>query len=456
MSSAEKLKEIEQIVDVNAIKYKNLAIWPVLRYYICAKHTANSNPKKPDKSIFKSVLKNLFYGFKNYFKKHEYLFISSSDQRVIIDDLFIDKSVTLIAQKLSKSWIIELPSKGHFKKKNLPSTPISSKYPLYVLTWIYSKLLGSSKIAGQEELEYVLNELNINVDYKNICKNHYAQYKMMLFLARWKKFKSVFVVCHYTNMGYIRAFRRLNIPVIEIQHGLIAKGHCAYNLYTPMDLSCYPNFLLTFGKKEQFVFSKDNFFITANRVVPVGHFYIDYIASKYSGDQKLIDTQNKYRKTIAIVSQNHPVERKLIEFVKEVAELDKTILYVFVPRTYNKVAKDYGFKDNIILTPWLNVYEIIWHADFHSTVFSTCALEAPSIGVRNILINIENRSKALFEDKLNDEEITKYSETPKEYIDIINSASNLSREIIINKNASIIIPDYRQNITNFINYLEKS
>jgi hypothetical protein len=456
MSSAEKLKDIEQRIDVNSIKYKDLTVWPVLRYYICVKYSANSSPIKPDKTIFKSLLKNLFFGFRNYFKKHDYLFLSSSDQRVIIENKYIDKSVDEIAQNLSSSWVIESPVKGHYKKNQLPSTPVSSKYPLYLLTWLISKLMFTNKIQGVDRIKEILNELNILVDYKSICKNHYAQYKTMLFLSKWKKFKAAFIVCHYTNMGYIRALQELNIPVIEMQHGLIAKGHCAYNMYTPTDLSCYPNYLLTFGEQERFVFEKNNHFISPNKVIPVGHFYIDYISSEYKGDRKFKELQKNYRKTVAVVSQNHPIENELIKFVKEVSKLDRTILFVFVPRNYSKTADEYGFDENVLLTKWLNVYQIIWHADFHSTVFSTCALEAPSIGIRNVLINLENRSKMHFKDKLNDEAVTRYTNTPKQYLEEINSMPSISRDFIIEKNASVIIPNYKENIANFIKYLESS
>ncbi|MEX2482965.1 MAG: hypothetical protein WED10_00295 [Brumimicrobium sp.] len=368
----------------------------------------------------------------------------------MIEKKYIDKSVDEIAENLSNPWVVELPIKNHYKKSELPAVPISSKYPLYLATWILSKLLFFSKIQNEPKLKEVLKELNISVDYKNICKTYYAQYRVMLFLGKWHQFKSAYVVCHYTNMGYIRALRKLDIPVIEVQHGLISNSHCAYNIYTPTDLHCYPNYLLTLGEREASIFENDNLFMHPENIFPVGHVYIDYISSTYAGDKKLKEIQTNYKKTVAVVSQKCPLEEQLIDFIRKASELDKSILYIFIPRFYTKEISEYAFPENVVFTEWLNVYQIIWHADIHSTMYSTCALEAPSIGVKNVLINIENKSKLFFEGILNDENITKYSDEPEQFLEMVNATTPESKSNIIEKNASIILPNYKKNIKNFI------
>lgn len=455
MSYTDRLKEIEKKTDVDSIKYKGLSVWPVLRYYFCVTGTANKIPKESKKGIFVHLIRTTFFGFKNYFKKHDYLLITSSSNRILIKNKYTDKFIDEIAGNLSNSWILEQPIKGRFMKSNLPSNTISSKYPLAILTWLISRCIIRFKVENEKAIKEVLKELDITVDYKILCKTYYAQYRVMLFLAKWHKFKAVYIVVHYTNMGYIKALRELEIPVIEVQHGLISRNHCAYNIYTPTDLKCYPNYLLTFGKKELSTFQNDNLFISREKVIAVGHLYIDHIASNYEGDKKLKKIQKNFRKTIAVSSQNHPTEPKLIEFIKTVAELDESILFVFVPRTYSKNTDDYNFPKNIILTEWLDVYQVIWHSDIHSTVFSTCALEAPSIGVKNVLINIENMSKHIFDDILNDKTVTRYSADPLDYLHMVNSTVPEPKNDIIEKNKEIIVPGYKKNIKSTLKYLEE-
>ena len=85
------------------------------------------------------------------------------------------------------------------------------------------------------------------------------------------------------------------------------------------------------------------------------------------------------------------------------------------------------------------------YVDFHSTVYSTCALEAPSFGAQNIMININNLSRKIFEASLIDR-ITKYADTPEEYLSLIRSMDKLDRETVYYLNEDIIMPNYRNNL----------
>ena len=213
-------------------------------------------------------------------------------------------------------------------------------------------------------------------------------------------------------------------------------------VFKKIDTSFYPEYLLTFGENEKEVFSSDNYFIDSNKVLPVGHFYLDYLVNNYSPDAKLKAITDEYKKSVSITSQNHYIESQLIDFVISTANLDSSIVYVFIPRTLGKTVKDYGFPKNVVIADWLNCYEIMAQTDFHSTVFSSCAIEAPSIGKQNILINLEGLSKTHFGSVLVDDKVTKFVETPTEYLTCIQTFEFQEKDYILESNKKIITPNY--------------
>lgn len=217
-----------------------------------------------------------------------------------------------------------------------------------------------------------------------------------------------------------------------------------------MDDSFYPDYLFTFGENEKDNFDSSNFFISPDNVIPTGHFYLDYLANNYSPDSKLKEITDRYKKSVAITSQNHYIEPQLIDFIITTANLDTSIVYVFIPRTLGKTVEEYGFPENVVIADWLNCYEIMAQTDFHSTVFSSCAIEAPSIGKQNILINLDNLSKIHFGSVLYNEKVTQYVETPGDYLQSIKTFEIQSREFIIETNKKIIAPNYRLNLQSIL------
>ncbi len=437
------LKEIELNSPVELIEFKGQKVWPYLRIYFASKLIHNSGSKQVDSSIVKSFFKSFFYGFSNIFRSYKYLYFTSSDQRRKTRDKFTDKSVDSIASLLGDGLVFEFPSPNHYKKDEIPTKNIISKYILYFLVLVHSKLfLRKAKITNSKIIDVLLKEYNLELNYRDIICKHYSQYRIMTLMLKLYKPKAVFFVCYYTNMGYIKALKENNIKVIEIQHGLINDTHDAYVIFKKIDTSFYPDFLLTFGEKEKEVFTEENFFIDTKNIIPIGHFYLDFLSKQTVQDKELSKISEQYKKIVSITSQNHYIEEQLIDFVIKSAKLDDTILYVFIPRTLGKSAEEYGFPSNVILVDWLNCYEIIAHSDFHSTVFSSCAIEAPSIGVQNIMINLDNLSKTVYGNILTNSEITCYAETPNQYVDIINSFIKLKKNEIIYSNETIISPDY--------------
>lgn len=145
------------------------------------------------------------------------------------------------------------------------------------------------------------------------------------------------------------------------------------------------------------------------------------------------------------------MEKYVIEFICQAANLDKTIFYMLIPRRPEEEHySTLSLPDNVTVIKDKNFYELMMYVDFHSTLFSTCALEAPSLGVQNILINADNLSKQYYGTVLNDSRVTRYADTPKELVKIINTFEKLDRATISKLNEDIIAANYKQNIQNFM------
>lgn len=446
------LKEIECENAVETLEFKGQKVWPYLRIYIAAKLLHNRDSKSINVLVLKSFLISFFYGFSNLFKSYNYFYITSNDQRKKTGNIYTDKGIDAISSILKKGLVFELPIVKHFNKKDTPTENVVSKFILYFLVLLYSKLfVRKFKLENKDVLEKLLIDNHLTLNFKEIIIRNWSQYKVMQFLLKIYKPKAAFITCYYTNMGFIKAFKEKNIKVIEIQHGVINKSHEAYNVFKDIDSSFYPDYLLSFGFKEKETFVSDNYCIKPENVYPVGHFYLDYIVNNYQPNKRLEDISSDFKKTIAITSQNHLVEFKLIDFVIKSANLDKDILFIFIPRTLGKTQEQYGFPNNVIIVDWLNCYEIMSQSDFHSTVFSSCAIESPSIGVQNIMINIDNLSVTHFGEVLLDEKITRFINTPESFIETINNFEKLTRKEIVNSNKYIIMPDYLESLSNTLN-----
>ena len=134
--------------------------------------------------------------------------------------------------------------------------------------------------------------------------------------------------------------------------------------------------------------------------------------------------------------------------------MDDSICYILIPR--QPVQTDYSalkLPNNVMVIVNKDFYELMAYVDFHSTVNSTCALEAPSLGVQNIMINIQDLSKNYYELILNNKNITRYANTPNEYVKIINNFAKIDKKTIQESNNDIIKSHYTENIKKVLNKL---
>jgi len=143
-------------------------------------------------------------------------------------------------------------------------------------------------------------------------------------------------------------------------------------------------------------------------------------------------------------------EKRLMDFTLSAAALDNTICHLVIPRMQDNCLQDLALPRNVIVQTEHDFYQTMMYVDFHSTISSTCALEAPSLGVQSILIDIDGASKWYYANVLNDSRITRYVDTPEEYVEAIRTFPKLDREAVCRANEHIIATGYKQSIQAFV------
>jgi len=187
-------------------------------------------------------------------------------------------------------------------------------------------------------------------------------------------------------------------------------------------------------------------FIEPEHVYPLGSFYIEYVKTGHTADNHLVQRLKDHRVSIGVTLAS-TTESRLIEFVCQAAVLDRNICYLLIPRhPQEEHHSSLELPDNVMIVKDQNFYELMMLVDFHATVYSTCAIEAPSLGVQNILINIDGLSKRFYGDVLNDSRVTRFVDTPEEFVSTANSFEKVDRDSLAKLNEDLIAVNYEKNI----------
>ena len=471
MEPVDFIKEVETKYDVKSIKVKDMEVWPFLRisYYFAYVYKYDFNieqQKRTSSGIrIKSVIKmvnNVFYGFWNLFKKYDYLVISDVLEIRLMNDRYANKLAEFLISELGKKRVllIENPAGGsHFKLSKRSTKNIISSDLFFV--FCYLSLLKRKFIINNE---IILKEINkkygLNINYRMSISKFICYKNVFKFFLRVYNPRLVFISDYYNipHQAVIYNAKKLGIKTIELQHGTINNKHPAYNVFLRLDKSFFPNYLFVFGDYVKNVFEKNNYFMEKDNVFSIGSMYIDYINNEYKASEETIKMFSNFRrnyKRIVAVSSQWLIENKLIDFLKKSASLSKNILYIYVPRDVNKDYSNANFPGNIIILEDLNVYQIIKEANFNASVFSACALEAPALGVPNILINIDNLGENEYSDILANRDITRFVDTEVEFVDMILNWHTKTKKEIMNLHKGFYKQNHKESLKQALELIEK-
>ena len=451
------LKEIEGKYPVDTILVNGEQVWPYLRVAYQFQYVSKISSQKGERPLSPNLsflgklkrLLNIPYGIKNWLGKYDYIAISSTNQRRPISGKYFNKLLDPVIDKLGRGKVlyIEIPAPSLYPIASIYTNKVVCCDVLELLAMIVEMFtLRRYKIKNESILGNINKEYDLSVDYLNVIKRFHARRIVFSLLFRMKKPKVVLLTCYYGHLqSAIKAAKDSGAKVVEFQHGSIGEEHPAYNVYAELDKSSFPDYLAAFGKKELETFSNSRF-IQPQYVYPVGSFYIEYVKTNHIPNKNLVQRLKNYKVSIVITLES-TTESRVIEFVCQAAVLDRDICYLLIPRyTQEEDYSSFELPENVMIVKDENFYELMTLADFHATVYSTCAVEAPSLGVQNILINIDGLSKRFYGNILNDSRVTRFVDTPQEFVSIANGFEKLDRDTIVKLNKDLIAVNYERNI----------
>ncbi len=423
-------------------KYKNeledIEEWAYLRSYYRKVISYGGNKVRKISKI--DSLKSIFYGFPSWFRRYKYFVFSGTAERRDVKNILFDKNVDFIIDIIGResTLLIDDPSPyQHFKKSEIHTKHIVSRRLLDMLVMIIEKFIFKTKV--NTVFNRINKEYGVELNFKIQVKRFNARYILYKLLFKLYKVEVIIVSCYYSKQHILKVANDLNIKTIEIQHGVITEANDAYLSYIKLDNNYFPEYLLSLGENEEDVLKANG--LISKEVIAVGSFYLDYISKNFIPNSKLQNIIKNY-KTVIGVSLQKGSEEKVLNFILDIACLDKNILYIIIPRTYqNNDYNKYDFPSNIIFFNSLNCYQIIMHCNYHCTFYSACAIEVPSLNIPNILLNFNNMAQKYYLALEN--RTSKIVENSKEFLDVVYSRPLLN---IKSQNSIYIKNDYQENI----------
>lgn len=370
------LEEIEKKYDVMKIKYKGVPVWLFLRCYLIAHMYSDrpSNTKSINKLNVKAVIGNLFcYPVINLFKKNRIWIYDGVITRKKVGEKYYHHVTGAITELVHDSLLLESPErvKKHYRMTEIPEKRIISNAWSILIARGLIPFIGRIKIENGDLLEEIISEYKIKFDYNYYIKFFLAQRKTVDFLLRIAPNpKVVFMVNAYNQMGYVWSFHNHNIPVVEMQHGVINKGHFAYNSFFHNDV-LHPDEICVYGEVEfnYFTIEQKNY---CNKVTMTGLYLLDCSDKEFNTDI-FSEYRKQYQKIVVLAGQTG-YEELLMDFTEKLAIRQPSYLFIYIPRRH--VDSSLLRQSNIIYKEGVNIYEYLKWCDIHSTISSTTCLEA--------------------------------------------------------------------------------
>lgn len=263
---------------------------------------------------------------------------------------------------------------------------IKKKFPIFFRDRNEDKFI-------EEFVESIRNEFQVNVNVSLIkdrirdiaysYKAHHNYYKNIIKKIRPKV---IVVVCHYDSRLYplYSVAHKAEIPVIELEHGLIC-NHEAYNYGDTTDIGkSLPDYLLTYGE-----FWHDYIRLPAcMKAVAIGNPFLENRAEKY----KDIEPDEKKIVFYSGVPMGHELAKFVVEFYQRYKDLGYSLYYKLHPGEFSDWKERYdkllGYPGIKILRNEMDLYELLSGAKHHVTIGSTVLFESTIFRVkRYVLMN---------------------------------------------------------------------
>lgn len=201
------------------------------------------------------------------------------------------------------------------------------------------------------------------------------------------------VVSYETNKMLLNEVAyELGIPTVELQHGVIGRGHAAYNYLRKHDYSYFPQYVFLFS---EFWKRTAGFAQSEDRLIPVGYPYLERMMSRYP----MADADPSGTLHILVLSQPEYSVKLLRDVEKLVGMLEESgmnyrLLYKLHPAEYrmdNSAFDNIRANQNVevIATPDISLYELFPRCQIQIGVTSTAIFEGLAYELKTLILHYE-------------------------------------------------------------------
>ena len=470
----QKIWDLEYKYELNHKEIQDCYPWQLIRMYLYYEITRKTNvfesAQQSSLSLFDKInsflpfLKNSILSNPLSGNENVDVLIFDHPRKVIFEEEYQDIYSYFLKETLNqygKSFeTIESPYLNqHFRnKKNIKENNVKFNDRILLGSFIH-KTRNRGKSPFTEEERQLINSVQeeietafkIEIDLFRILEDHILNfqydYKKYIELLQRKNPKVVFLVVAYENKALVAACKKMNIEIIELQHGTISPYHLGYSYPENTrkldgeikEIEYFPDKILSFGDYWK---NACPFPIDSENIISMGFPYFEENSKTY---MKIAEDKNSEEEN------NQKTEDKQILFIsqgvigKYLSELAYETALNINENTNNNNAQKYNFiyklhpgeygtwKENYdYLTKAVNefnnftvidkseppLYELFAKSHYQIGAFSTAIYEGLAFNCKTFIIDVPGVE---YLDDLIDRDIVKKVKSSEELINYINN-----------------------------------
>lgn len=472
----QKIWNLEEKYELNHKEIQGCYPWQLIRMYLYYEITRKTNvfesAQQSSLSLFdkinsflpfvkNSILSNPLSGNENVDA-----LIFDHPRKVIFEDEYQDIYSYFLKDTLNqygKSFeTIESPYLNqHFRSnENIKENNVKFNDRILLGSFIHKTRNRGKLHFTESEMQYinsVKEELEtafeIEIDLFRIMEDHILNfqydYKKYIELLQRKKPKVVFLVVAYENKALLAACKKMNIEIIELQHGTISPYHLGYSYPENTmkfngelkEIEYFPDKILSFGNYWK---NACPFPIDSENIIPMGFPYFEENSKTYmkiaeDKNSKEGNNQKTEKKQILFISQG-VIGKYLSELAYETAlNMNKNnennednaqnynFIYKLHPGEYGTWKENYDYLtkavnefDNftVINKSEPPLYELFAESHYQIGAFSTAIYEGLAFNCKTFIIDVPGVE---YLDDLIDKDIVKKVNSSEELINYINN-----------------------------------
>ena len=459
----QKIWNLEEKYELNHKEIQGCYPWQLIRMYLYYEITRKTNvfesAQQSSLSLFDKI--NSFLPFlKNSISSNPLsgsenvdVLIFDHPRKVIFEDEYQDIYSYFLKDTLNqygKSFeTIESPYLNqHFRNKNnIKENHVRFNDRILLGSFIH-KTRNRGKLPFTEDEKQLINTVKeeleaafkIEIDLFRIMEDHILNfqydYKKYIELLQKKNPKLVFLVVAYENKALVAACKKMNIEIIELQHGTISPYHLGYSYPENTmkfnneikEIEYFPDKILSFGDYWK---NACPFPIDSENIIPMGFPYFEENSKTYMKIAEKKDNEQIGQQQILFISQG-VIGKYLSKLAYETASnINESQNYNFIyklhPGEYGTWRENYDYLtkavdefDNFTVIDKSEppLYELFAESHYQIGAFSTAIYEGLAFNCKTFIIDVPGVE---YLDDLIDKDIVKKVKNSEELINYINN-----------------------------------